>query len=100
MNKRAADYDLSEPGAIPVDWVAGMFVVFRRSAFEAVGGFDERYFMYMEDADICRRLRAVGYEVIVDKATIAVHDARRASRANLQHLRWHLRSALRFLTGI
>ena len=33
----------------------------RRTAVEAVGGFDERYFLYWEDADLCRRLRARGY---------------------------------------
>jgi N-acetylglucosaminyl-diphospho-decaprenol L-rhamnosyltransferase len=96
LRQRGPDYEWSnEP--IVVDWVAGMFVVFDRSAFEAVRGFDERYFMYFEDADICRRLARAGWQVRLDPRTRVVHDAQRASHKSLKHLRWHLSSALRFL---
>jgi hypothetical protein len=47
-------------GALEVDWVAGMFILFAAEAFGAVGGFDEAYFLYYEDVDICRRLRRRG----------------------------------------
>ncbi|MDC8784109.1 glycosyltransferase [Roseateles koreensis] len=100
LRRKSPDYDLSSRSQVPVDWVAGMFVVFPRATYQTVGGFDTRYFMYMEDADICRRLRRRGYEIIVDGSTSVIHDARRASRRNLQHLSWHARSALRFLTGL
>jgi N-acetylglucosaminyl-diphospho-decaprenol L-rhamnosyltransferase len=43
------------------DWVSGVGFLIRRSAFEAVGGFDEAYWMYFEDIDLCRRLRASGW---------------------------------------
>lgn len=61
------------------DWVSGACMLLRREAFEAVGGFDERYFLYWEDADLCRRLRARGHTVrFVPTATI-VHVGGRSS---------------------
>ncbi|MCX6782108.1 MAG: glycosyltransferase family 2 protein [Candidatus Magasanikbacteria bacterium] len=53
------DHNLS----IPVDWVMGSAMIFRRAAYEQIGGFDERYFMYAEDSDLCRRLWEAGWAV-------------------------------------
>jgi N-acetylglucosaminyl-diphospho-decaprenol L-rhamnosyltransferase len=96
FGKREPDYAWSDK-PIDVDWVAGMFVVYRSAAFESIGGFDSRYFMYMEDADICLRLKRAGWRTVLQPACSVVHDARRASRRSLRHLRWHLASAFRFL---
>ena len=63
-----------------VDWVSGACVLVRRAAFEEVAGFDPRYFLYWEDADLCRRLRARGYEVRYAPAATAVHRVGRSSR--------------------
>lgn len=93
-----ADYPVFTAPAV-VEWVSGMFMVFPRAAFETVKGFDERYFMYYEDADLCRRLGQAGLVCRVQPATRIVHDGQYASRRNLRHLYWHLSSALRFLLG-
>jgi GT2 family glycosyltransferase len=45
------------------DWVSGAAMVVRRAVFEEVGGFDERYFMYFEDVDLCARIRGAGHEI-------------------------------------
>jgi N-acetylglucosaminyl-diphospho-decaprenol L-rhamnosyltransferase len=45
------------------DWVSGVAFLVRRDAFEGVGGFDARYWMYFEDIDLCRRLRARGWRI-------------------------------------
>jgi len=100
LRRRAPDYELAAPGLVNVDWVAGMFVAFPRTAFSSVNGFDERYFMYMEDIDICQRLGRKGWSILVDTDMSVVHDAQRASQRNLRHLSWHARSAIRYLIGI
>ena len=96
LGKREPDYSWDNR-PIDVDWSAGMFVVYRAEAFRAIGGFDPRYFMYMEDADICLRLKRAGWRTVLQPACSVVHDARRASRRSLRHLRWHVASAFRFL---
>jgi N-acetylglucosaminyl-diphospho-decaprenol L-rhamnosyltransferase len=53
----------SPPDPVRRDWVSGAALVVRRTVFEQVGGFDERYFMYFEDVDLCARIRREGYEV-------------------------------------
>jgi N-acetylglucosaminyl-diphospho-decaprenol L-rhamnosyltransferase len=92
------DYPHAESAYSP-DWIAGMFMLFRREAFQRVGGFDERYFLYYEDNDICARLRLAGYGVRLEPAARAVHDARRRSHRDPRYLAAHLRSALRYFTS-
>lgn len=99
LRRRHPDYVVHDT-PIHVDWVAGMFVAFRRARYRAINGFDERYFMYMEDVDICRRLHKDGQAIVLDPRAQVVHDAQRASRRSRQHQKWHLRSAVRYLLGI
>jgi GT2 family glycosyltransferase len=96
LGRRAPDFTIGAD-VHEVDWAAGMFVAYRSMAYARIGGFDERYFMYMEDADICRRLCRAGLKTVVTPEVSVVHDAQRASRRNLRHLRWHVGSAFRFL---
>lgn len=71
------------PGAgasVPVDWVSGACMLARRAPLVEVGLFDERYFMYWEDADICRRLRRLGYTIRHVPGASAVHVVGESSR--------------------
>ncbi len=56
------------------DWVSGASFLVRRRAFEAVGGFDEAYFMYVEDVDLCWRLHRAGWGVRYEPAACVVHE--------------------------
>ena len=78
------------------DWVAGMFMLFSSDCFERIGGFNENYFLYYEDVDICSRLRLAGYEILLCAGVSAIHDARRKSHRHLKHFLTHLHSILRF----
>jgi N-acetylglucosaminyl-diphospho-decaprenol L-rhamnosyltransferase len=80
-------------------WVAGMFMALPARAWREVGGFDERYFLYCEDYDLCARLAVKGYRMEVDMDLTVVHDARRASRKSLRHLRMHVLSMLQVWTS-
>lgn len=81
------------------DWVAGMFMLFRSEAYRKMSGFDERYFMYCEDADISTRLWKAGYKVVGCLSIGVIHNAQRASRRNFKHLTWHLQSMLRYFVS-
>ena len=75
--------DVTVPAGAPslaVDWVSGACVLARRVALLAEHGFDERYFLYWEDADLCRRLRTRGYEVRYVPGATAVHRVGLSSR--------------------
>ena len=56
-----------------VDWVSGACFLVRRQAWDSVGGFDPSYFMYMEDVDLCWRLRRAGWEVAYEPAAEVLH---------------------------
>ena len=56
-----------------VDWVLGAALALRRDALAGVGGFDESYFMYNEEVDLCLRLRRAGWEVHYAPAATVVH---------------------------
>lgn len=67
--------------SVKVDWLSGACMLARRAALHAVHGFDERYFLYWEDADLCRRLRNQNYEVRYVPGATAVHRVGQSSRS-------------------
>jgi N-acetylglucosaminyl-diphospho-decaprenol L-rhamnosyltransferase len=79
------------------DWVSGAFFLVRRDAFDEIGGFDERYFMYVEDVDLCWRLRKAGWTIRYEPGAEVVHQqGLSTSRHPYRMLVAHHRSIWRF----
>lgn len=78
------------------DWVAGMFMLFPEKKYQNLQGFDERYFLYYEDVDICTRIWKSGEKVAVATSVSIIHAAQRASHKRLKFMLWHLASMIRF----
>jgi N-acetylglucosaminyl-diphospho-decaprenol L-rhamnosyltransferase len=76
-------------------WIPGLFMLFRSDGYRRIGGFDERFFMYGEDFDVCARLRLAGYSLQIAEELQARHDAQRASHRSKRHLYWHITSLLK-----
>jgi GT2 family glycosyltransferase len=81
-----------------VDWVIGAFMLIRREVLFEVGLFDERYQMYMEDADLCMQLRNKGYKICYSSRFSALHSYKReSSKSIFSKLKWiHILSSLKF----
>ena len=99
---RETDADPARPR--DVDWVSGAAVWLRRAALDAVGGWDERYFMYVEDVDLCWRLHRAGWRVAYEPAgtvehLLGVSTAGRPYRMIAEHHRSLLRFAAVRFTG-
>jgi N-acetylglucosaminyl-diphospho-decaprenol L-rhamnosyltransferase len=71
-----------------VDWTGAAAMLVRSDAFKQVGGFDERLFLYMEDVDLCRRLRAKGWRIRL-VPTVRVQHMLGASQGSEQAARWY-----------
>ncbi|NTW22057.1 glycosyltransferase family 2 protein [Candidatus Falkowbacteria bacterium] len=69
--------DLKKPQA--VDWIMGSCLLIRRKVLDQVGLFDERFFMYFEDTDLCRRINLAGFKVVYLPSARVVHHHSRAS---------------------
>lgn len=63
----------SENNTFEVDWVSGGAMMIKRDLFEQMGGFDENYFMYFEDVDLCLRARQLGWKVAVNPKSRVYH---------------------------
>ena len=96
--RRTRDYAAPTTVLHP-DWVAGMFLLLRTTVYRQLGGFDERYFLYYEDVDLCARARLAGLEIVQLALPGVIHNAQRASHRDPKYLRWHEGSMLKFFTS-
>jgi len=81
--RRKYYFCLPESGASRVDWVTGAFLAIRRRVFEELGGFDDRFFLYYEDTDLCIRARQKGYSAYYWPEAAAYHHHPHAVRPQL-----------------
>jgi N-acetylglucosaminyl-diphospho-decaprenol L-rhamnosyltransferase len=78
------------------DWLSGSCLLARKEALDSVGGFDEGFFLYEEDVDLCVRLRRAGWSIVFTPAAAVVHHLGQSvradpARARLEYHRSHLR---------
>lgn len=79
------------------DWASGAFVAFKAAMFRQLHGFDERYFMYMEDVDICRRAREQGCRIRFYPEVELIHNAARHNRRVFsRNFRYHVISIIKY----
>ncbi len=86
-------FDYSRPAYVPV--LSGCFMLARRSVLETIGGFDERFFIYMEDTDLCRRIGDVS-RLLFWPLTTVTHSHAQESYKNLHMLCLHVRAAVAY----
>ena len=71
--------DLPDDQTADVDWLTGACILVPRVVYERVGGLDEGYFMYSEELDWCRRIKAAGWRVVYHPAARVVHHVGKSS---------------------
>ncbi len=83
---------LADAPSVHVPFLSGCFIFSRWDTLRAVGGFDERYFLYMEDVDLCRRMAAQG-DLLYWPAVYVTHGFHRGSHVSFQLMLRHLQSS-------
>lgn len=97
INSRYEMYDLPQDGLVEVPTVSGCFLLLRTDLFHKLGGFDERFFMYMEDIDLVRRI-GNDASVVYDPRVSVTHTYAKGSYRNRRLLFYHVISAIRYFS--
>ncbi len=82
--------------AMPVPAVSGAAMLISRRSFDELAGFDERYFLHVEDLDICKRVRALGGEVIFEPRAPVIHYGSTSRVSMIQVEMWKARGLVRY----
>ncbi|WP_157046224.1 glycosyltransferase family 2 protein [Geotalea uraniireducens] len=96
FNDRYEMKDIGYEDICDVEFMSGSFMFCRTDALTAVGGFDDRYFMYLEDADLSRKIQQAGYRTVYFPTAKVTHLWERASYKSLQMTWIHIRSAIAY----
>ena len=78
------------------DFIQGCFMLFKTKHFKELNGFDTRYFLYMEDADICRRIQSNGNKILYYPSVSIIHQHQRDSSKNIKLFFIHIISAFKY----
>lgn len=81
----------------PVDWVTGAAMLIPQDVWRQVGGFDIRYFMYWEDQDLCRSIKAAGWQIGVALDSTIIHLGGKSERLTKERYRHYDRSQRQFI---
>lgn len=82
---------------VRIEWAAGSFLLFRIASFEKLDGFDEKYFMYFEDVDICTRANNIGLTIYYFPNIKGVHYASHKNRKLYsKHFIWYIESSFKY----
>jgi N-acetylglucosaminyl-diphospho-decaprenol L-rhamnosyltransferase len=99
FTRRYRQLDADPKAPRDVDWVSGAAIWLRRDAIEAIEGWDEGYFMYVEDVDLCWRLRRAGWRIAYEPGGEVTHvQGVSASQHPYRMIAEHHRSLYRFAT--
>jgi GT2 family glycosyltransferase len=85
--------DTSDHAVQPVDWLVGACLLIRRQVYEQIGGLDEGFFMYSEELDWCRRIKAAGWEVVYLPTAAVVHHEGKSSEQVVPARHIHFQSS-------
>ena len=83
----------------PVEFVSGCCMLVKRAVFERIGFLDERYFMYLEDMDLCHRARRAGFQLFYDPQAVVWHKNALSSGGSGSHLQTYFFTRNRLLFG-
>lgn len=99
VKKRNSRFEMIQSGynnTIQVPFLSGCFMFLRVSALANIGGFDDDYFMYCEDIDLCRRIGMSGFKTIYHPIVQVVHAHKKESFKSKTMLKAHIKSAVRY----
>jgi hypothetical protein len=90
------DKDYNQTMEVPL--LSGSFIAAKSSLLKSIGGFDNSFFLYFEDFDLCRRIQRLGYRTIFFPKAKAVHFWERSAHKNIRYTLFFVRSAIRYFS--
>ncbi|MBD3330696.1 glycosyltransferase [Candidatus Peregrinibacteria bacterium] len=92
--------DFNHASIQEVDLITGAFMLMPKEVFDEVNGFDERYFLFMEDFDLCRKVKDAGYKVVYYPEAKAIHYHKRLTQGSLWKIIFNKVSWLHFASAV